>query len=62
MEFWAFSSKFVVGIVSYARTTIIHGYSIAITFARKIFEHSASRPRVLHEKPWVIPKESDSVD
>ena len=37
MEFiWrlgAFLSQFAVGIVSYAITTIIHGYSIAITFA-----------------------------
>ena len=32
-SFGAFSSQFAAGIVSYARTTIIHGYFIAITFA-----------------------------
>ena len=42
-RFGAFSSQFAIGIVSYARTTIIHGYFTAITFAdyRKIFEQSA---------------------
>ena len=44
MELWAFSSQFAVGIVSYARTTIIHGYFIAITFAWSLGRYLNTQP------------------
>ena len=55
------------GAVSYARTTIIHGYFIAITFAGSLGRYLNTRPSgcsnsflgtqqmLMHEKPWVIP-------
>ena len=40
----AFSSQFTVGIVSYARTTIIYGHFIAITFAGSLGRYLNTRP------------------
>ena len=39
-----FSSQFAVEIVSYARTTIIHGYSIVMTFAGSLGRYLNTRP------------------
>ena len=46
-SFGAFSSEFAVGIVSYTRTKIIHGYFIAITFARSLGRDLITRPNGL---------------
>ena len=58
-SFGAFSSQFAVGIVNYARTTLIYGYFIAITFAgtfeRYLNSFHGTRQMFMHEKPWVIP-------
>ena len=43
-SFGTFSLPFAVGIVSYARTTIIHGYFIAITFAGSLGRYLNTRP------------------
>ena len=43
-SFGVFSSQFAIGIVSYARTTIIHGYFIAITFAGSLRRYLNTRP------------------
>ena len=44
MELEPFSSKFVIGIVSYARITTIHGYFITITFAGFIGRYLNTQP------------------
>ena len=44
MELWGVPSEFAVGIVSYARTTIIHDYFIAITFAGSLGRYLNTRP------------------
>ena len=59
-SFGTFSSQFAVVIVCYARTTIIHGYFIAITFAGSLGRYLNARPSglvlmLMHEKPWMIP-------
>ena len=67
-SFGSFSSQFGVGIVSYARITIIHGYFIAITFAGSLEDiwtlglaalcsnsFLGTRQMLMHEKPWVTP-------
>ena len=67
-SFGVFSSQFATGIVSYAGTTIIHGYFIAITFAGSFGRYLNTLPsglefkqlprdleKLMHEKPWVIP-------
>ena len=61
-SFGLFSSQFAVGIVSYARTTIIHIYFIAITFAGSLGRYLNTRPSGLvfkqlsrdpaNIKPW----------
>ena len=43
-SFETFSSQLAFGIVSYARTTIIHGYFIAITFAGPLERYLNTRP------------------
>ena len=50
-SFGAFSSQYAVGIVSYAKTKIIHGYFIAITFAGSLGRYLNSRPSGLVFKP-----------
>ena len=64
MEFiWSFvdfSSQFAVGIVSYARTTIIHGYFIAITFAGSLGRYLNTRPSGLVFKQ--LPRDPANVD
>ena len=68
MELWGVFSQFAVGIVSYAITTVVHVYFIAVTFAGSrgrylntrhsglAFKHFlGTRQILMHEKPWVIP-------
>ena len=43
-SFGAFSSQFAVGLISYARTTVTHGYFIAITFAGSLGRYLNTRP------------------
>ena len=43
-SFGAYLSQFAVGIVSYERITIIHGYFIAITFAGSLGRYLNTRP------------------
>ena len=43
-SFGAFSSQFAVGIISYARPTIINDYFIAITFAGSLGRYFNTRP------------------
>ena len=59
-SFGAFLSQYAVGIVSYARTTIIHGYYIAITFAGSLGRYLNTRPSGLVFKQ--LPRDSVNVN
>ena len=58
--FGAFSSQFSVRIVIYARTSIIHGYFIAITFAGSLGRYLNTRPSSLMFKQ--LPRDPANVN